>query len=42
MKTDKAQFDEVLRRMLAKPPQKTADIHGGKKAKTKKSKPSQK
>jgi hypothetical protein len=26
MKTDKGQFDEVLRRMLAKPPKKTADI----------------
>jgi hypothetical protein len=27
MKTDKGQFDEVLRRMLEKPPQKTATIH---------------
>ena len=27
MKTDKGQFDEVLRRMLQKPPQKTAAIH---------------
>jgi hypothetical protein len=26
MKTDKGQFDEVLRRMLQKPPQKTSDI----------------
>jgi len=26
MKADKGQFDEVLRRMLAKPPQKTAAI----------------
>jgi hypothetical protein len=37
MKTDKGQFDEVLRRMLAKPPKKTAKI----KAKKKRSKPSQ-
>ncbi len=37
MKTDKGQFDEVLRRMLAKPPKKTAKI----KAKRKKTKPSQ-
>jgi len=37
VKADKGQFDEVLRRMLQKPPQKTAKI----KAK-KKSKPSQK
>jgi hypothetical protein len=27
MKTDKGQFDVVLRRILEKPPQKTADIH---------------
>jgi hypothetical protein len=26
MKTDKGQFDEVLRRMLDKPPQKTEKI----------------
>lgn len=26
MKADKGQFDEVLRRMLDKPPQKTATI----------------
>jgi len=26
MKTDKGQFDEVLRRMLEKPPQKTSEI----------------
>jgi hypothetical protein len=26
MKTDKGQFDEVLRRMLQKPPQKTSEI----------------
>lgn len=32
MKTDKSQFDEVLRRMLEKPPQKTADIRKPKKA----------
>lgn len=31
MKTDKGQFDELLRRMLGKPPQKTADIHKPKK-----------
>jgi hypothetical protein len=41
MRTDKGQFDEVLRRMPKKPPQKTAEIHGKKKAE-KKSKPSQK
>lgn len=38
MKTDKGQFDEVLRRMLQKPPQKTSEI----KAPKKPSKPSQK
>jgi hypothetical protein len=32
MQTDKSQFDEVLRRMLNKPPQKTAKIVGKKKA----------
>ena len=32
MKTDKSQFDEVLRRMLEKAPQKTADIQKPKKA----------
>jgi hypothetical protein len=42
MKADKGQFDEVLRRMLKKPPQKTAEIHGKKKAQTPKPKPSQK
>jgi hypothetical protein len=42
MKTDKGQFDEVLRRMLQKPPQKTSDIKAEKKAEDKKSKPSQK
>jgi hypothetical protein len=26
MKADKSQFDEVIRRMLAKPPQKTSAI----------------
>lgn len=31
MKTDKGQFDEVLRRMLEKAPQKTAEIHRPKK-----------
>jgi len=30
MKTDKGQFDEVLRRMLEKPPQKTSDIKAAK------------
>jgi len=38
VKTDKTQFDEVLRRMLQKPPQKTAEI----KAPKKRPKPSQK
>lgn len=33
MKTDKSQFDEVLRRMLEKPPQKTAEIHAKKEPK---------
>jgi hypothetical protein len=32
MKADKGQFDEVLRRMLGKPPQKTSDIKGQQKA----------
>ena len=27
MEADKGQFDEVLRRMLDKPPKKTADMH---------------
>jgi hypothetical protein len=31
MKTDKGLFDEVLRRMLAKPPQKTSQIKATKK-----------
>jgi hypothetical protein len=31
MKADKGQFDEVLRRMLEKPPQKTSEIHKPKK-----------
>jgi hypothetical protein len=31
-KTDKGQFDEVLRRMLQKPPQKTSEIKAPKKA----------
>jgi hypothetical protein len=35
VKTDKGQFDEVLRRMLAKPPQKTSEIKGKEKAKPK-------
>jgi hypothetical protein len=33
MKTDKGEFDEVLRPMLQKPPQKTAKIHAKKKPK---------
>jgi hypothetical protein len=33
MKTDKGQFDEVLGRMLKKPPQKTATIHAKKRPK---------
>jgi hypothetical protein len=40
MKTDKGQFDEVLRRMLAKPPQKTSEIKAEKKKKP--SRPAQK
>ena len=35
MKTEKAPFDEIIRRLLNKPPQKTADIHT-KKTKAKK------
>jgi len=31
MKADKSQFDEVLRRMLQKAPQKTSEIHATKK-----------
>ncbi len=31
MKTDKCQFDEVLKRMLKKPPKKTAEIKTPKK-----------
>ena len=31
MKADKGQFDEILRRMLEKAPQKTADIHKSRK-----------
>ena len=31
MKADKGQFDEILRRMIAKNPQKTAEIKGEKK-----------
>jgi len=31
MKADKGQFDEVLRRMLEKAPQKNADLHKPKK-----------
>jgi hypothetical protein len=39
VKTDKGQFDEVLRRMLDKEPQKTSEIRAEKKEK--KPKPSQ-
>jgi hypothetical protein len=42
MKTDKGQFDQVLSRMLRKPPQKTSEIKSDKKAQTEKPKPSQK
>jgi len=42
MKTDKGQFDEVLRRMLQKPPQKTSAIKASKKGRRKTAKPSQK
>ncbi len=41
MKTDKGQFDEVLSRMLAKPPQETFEIKGRPKA-PRKTKTSQK
>jgi hypothetical protein len=42
MKTDKGQFDEVLRRMLNKPPQKTSEIKAEKKESEKTPKPSRK
>jgi hypothetical protein len=42
MKTDKGQFDEVLRRMLSKPPQKTSEIKAEKKESGKAAKPSRK
>lgn len=42
LKTDKGQFDEVLRRMLEKPPQKTAEIKGRERAKRKPRKSTQK
>ena len=35
MKTDKGQFDAVLKRMLDTPPQKTSEIRAGKKAQAK-------
>ena len=35
MKTDKSQFDEVLRRMLDKEPQKTSEIRAEKEPKKK-------
>jgi hypothetical protein len=34
MKADKGQFDEVLRRMLAKPPKKTSKIKARKQKRT--------
>jgi hypothetical protein len=37
MKADKGQFDEILRRMLEKPPQKTAEIKAEKKKPPKRS-----
>ena len=41
MKTDKAQFDAVLSRMLQSPPKKESEIKAGKKkAQAKRSKPS--
>jgi hypothetical protein len=42
MKTDKNQFNEVLRRMLNKTPQKTSDVKAAKKEDEKTPKPSQK
>jgi hypothetical protein len=39
---DKSQFDEVLRRMLKKPPQKTTEIKGRERAKRKPKKSNQK
>lgn len=42
MKTDKGQFDEVLRRMLQKPPQKTSEIRGEKRVPRKPAKKDQK
>jgi hypothetical protein len=42
VKADKGQFDEVLRRMLQKPPQKTSAIKADKKEKEKAPKASQK
>jgi hypothetical protein len=42
VKADKGQFDEVLRRMLQKPPQKTSEIKAEKKEPEKAPKPSRK
>jgi hypothetical protein len=42
MKSDKGQFDEVLRRMLEKPPQKTSEIKAEKKEGEKPARTSQK
>jgi len=42
MKVDKGQFDTVLKRLLKKPPQKTAEIRAGKKGKEKTPRPSPK
>ncbi len=40
MKADKSQFDEVLKRMLKKPHQKTSEIRGKEKARAGQPKPS--
>lgn len=40
MKTDKAQFDAVLSRMLQSPPKKESEIRAKKKAQAKRPKPS--
>jgi hypothetical protein len=42
MKADKGRFDAVLSQMLAKPPKKTAEIKGKKKAQAEQPKPSPK
>jgi hypothetical protein len=42
MKSDKAQFDAVLSRMLKSPPKKTSEIKAKPKAHAKRPKPSEK